>query len=328
MSLLQERVFEITKARQQEFTELTLVEEKLADILFNAQGIIKETAVNLSFGGKKIRPFLTIQSGLCFGTLNLDMIDTAVASELIHLASLIHDDVIDKSSTRRGQDTVNARHGNHIAVLAGDYIFAQAFAILASRQILSSMEYLTHAIKEMCEGEVNQADHHFAYIEQEKYFRHIGKKTSTLLAACCKSGAAVAGASPDDISRMGEYGYYLGYVYQIIDDILDLIGDPLTLGKPTGLDLANGNITLPVLLLLENPIYSTWLKNLIETRSITPQGMESVKAALFSTGSIQKTYGLAKEYVEKAKASLQPIPSGYPKNMLLDLADHALTRLN
>lgn len=311
-----------------EVPELRLVEEKLSEILGRANGVILESCTNLlCSGGKRLRPLLTLSSGLCVGKLNDDIICAAVAAELIHMASLVHDDVIDGSLTRRGRDTINARHGNCAAVLTGDYMFAEAFSLLASRRLLSGMGYLVEAIKEMCSGEVNQAQELFQTgVNTAQYFSRIGKKTAVLLAACCKSGAAAAGAREDEILSLGEYGLNLGYAYQIVDDILDFTGSPEKLGKPIGVDVSSGNVTLPVILLLENPVYAGWIKEVLRARQIPASGVESIKEALINAGLIEKSYHTATFYVEKAKACLKLISEGPHTELLCSLADQILQR--
>ncbi|HZK84101.1 MAG TPA: polyprenyl synthetase family protein [Desulfosporosinus sp.] len=313
-----------------QFSELLFVEDTLQVILSKANGLIQQTCVSLlESGGKRIRPLLTLYSGMCFAPLNPPMIQAAVAAELIHMASLIHDDVIDKSSTRRGTPTVNSLYGDHAAILTGDYLFAEAFNILSKHQLLSSMTYLVDAIQAMCEGEVNQAKEQFSSsIGVEQYFQRITKKTGELLAACCQSGAILAGASSEELTQMRQYGLNIGYAYQITDDILDISGDADSLGKPVGADLINGNITLPFLYLMDNPIYGDWLKEIISTRKVTRQGIQSIKEALISSGCIDQAYATATQCISKAKDSLAKIPRSLYRLTLVDLADSILLRTN
>ena len=309
-------------------SELLFVEDQLQLVLDKADGLIQQTCVSLlQAGGKRIRPLLTLYSGMCFAPLNPLMIQAAVAAELIHMASLIHDDVIDESSTRRGKPTINALHGDHAAILTGDYLFAEAFNILSTHRLLSSMTYLVEAIQAMCHGEVNQADEQFSsLVNKQHYFSRIAKKTGILLAACCQSGATLAGAVAEEMTLMREYGLNVGYAYQITDDILDISGETESLGKPVCADLINGNITLPLLYLLDNPIYGNWLREILTTRQVTPLGLQSIKEALISSGCIEQAYAKARECVDNAKASLAKIsPSPY-KSALLNLADSILLR--
>lgn len=311
-----------------QFSELLFVEDTLQVVLSKANGIIQQTCMSLLLsGGKRIRPLLTLYSGMCFAPLNPPLIQAAVAAELIHMASLIHDDVIDKSPTRRGTPTVNSIYGDHAAILTGDYLFAEAFNILSKHQLLSSMTYLVDAIQAMCEGEVNQADEQFSIsISLQHYFQRITQKTGALLAACCQSGAILAGASTEELTQMREYGLNIGYAYQITDDILDINGDADSLGKPVGADLVNGNITLPFLYLMDTPIYGGWLKEIISTRKVTRQGIQSIREALISSGCIDQAYATATQCIHKAKDSLTKIPRSPYRTTLVDLADSILLR--
>jgi heptaprenyl diphosphate synthase len=311
-----------------QFSELLFVEDQLQLVLEKADGLIQQTCVSLlQSGGKRIRPLLTLYSGMCFGPLNPLMIQAAVAAELIHMASLIHDDVIDESGMRRGKPTVNSLYGNHAAILTGDYLFAEAFNILSSHQLLSSMTYLVEAIQAMCHGEVNQTNEQFSsFVSTQEYFSRIAKKTGILLAACCQSGATLGGALLEETTKMREYGLNLGYAYQITDDILDISGDSTSLGKPVGADIINGNITLPILYLLENPIYGNWLGEIMKTRKVTYQVAQNINEALICSGSIEQSYETATECIEKAKASLDKIPASPNKLTLINLADSILLR--
>ena len=312
----------------QQFTELLFVEDQLQIVLEKADGSIKQTCISLlQSGGKRIRPLLTLYSGMCFAPLNPAMIQAAVAAELIHMASLIHDDVIDQSATRRGKPTVNSLYGNHAAILTGDYLFAEAFNILSTHHLLKSMTYLVEAIQAMCHGEVNQANEQFSILGgKEHYFDRIANKTGILLAACCQSGAYIAGADSEKVLLMRDYGLNVGYAYQITDDILDISGNSDSLGKPVGADIINGNVTLPLLYLLEDPIYGNWLKELLSIRKLSSQGAQSITEALICTGSLKKAQTTAIQCLDHAKACLDAIPLSPYKSILLELADSILCR--
>jgi len=310
------------------FSELLFVEDQLQIVLQKADGLIEQTCLSLlNSGGKRIRPLLTLSSGMCFGPLNPLLIQAAVAAELIHMASLIHDDVIDESATRRGNPTINSLYGNHAAILTGDYLFAEAFNILSTHQLLNSMTYLVEAIQAMCHGEVNQSNQQFSStVEIQHYFKRIANKTGILLAACCQSGAHLAGADPEKMALMREYGLNLGYAYQITDDILDISGDEESLGKPVGADIMNGNITLPMLYLLDNPIYGNWLKEILSSHQVSGKATQSIKEALINTRCLDQAQATAKQCIKRAKTCLNTIPSSPYKLTLLDLADSILSR--
>lgn len=310
------------------FPELLIVEDKLQDSFRRADGIIKATCSKLlASGGKRLRPLLTLQSAQCFGPLNTSTIQAAVAAELIHMASLIHDDVIDHSDLRRGVPTTNSEHGNLVAVLTGDYVFAEAFRILSSEHLLTSMSYLVQAIKSMCDGEVHQAKERFDLkIDRDTYFKRISQKTGVLLACCCQSGAATAGASQEEILHLKDYGLNLGYAYQIIDDILDFTGDSQLTGKPVAADLINGYITLPVIYLLENPLYGPWAKEILEKKELTSGDVRKILQALISSEALDDAFGTALHCAQSAVRSLDQIPSSSAKTFLTDLTHTILYR--
>ena len=178
--------------------------------------------------------------------------DIAVAVELIHLASLVHDDVIDSAHLRRGRESLNARFGNHASVLAGDYLFAAAFNIINRHQQNQVMENITHTIQVMCSGEIMQMGQAYNLnIGLEEYYDKIYRKTACLFASSCKIGSLISQAGPEQTRQLEQFGLCLGYAYQIIDDVMDLVADSAILGKPVGNDITQGNTTLPVILALQ-----------------------------------------------------------------------------
>lgn len=309
-----------------EVVEITLVERKLEEIAHNAQGVIQDSCANLiNAGGKRVRPMLTLLSAMCFGSIKNETILAAVAAELIHMASLIHDDIIDNSLSRRGKPTVQALHGNKVAVLTGDYLFAEAFRILSASKLQASMGFLVTAIKEMCDGEVNQAADLFVQTaDPEIYFSRIAQKTGMLLSACCQSGAAVAGAAKEQIESLRVYGLYLGQAYQIMDDIMDFIGNPADIGKPIGQDFLSGNLTLPVIYLLQDSQYHTWVQELIARRKVKKGSFKTLVQALVQSGSLHRAYRLAVDSIKRAQESLATIPEGHAKKALLWLAEQVI----
>ncbi|WP_434512005.1 polyprenyl synthetase family protein [Desulfitobacterium sp. AusDCA] len=309
------------------FPELLLVEERLKQTIDKAQGMIRQSCSQLlTSGGKRLRPLLTLQSGMCFGPLNTATIQASVAAELIHMASLIHDDVIDHSDLRRGLPTINSQQGNLAAVLTGDYLFAEAFHILSSHQLLASMNYLVEAIQAMCTGEVDQANRQFDLsVSENDYFERISRKTGILLASSCRSGAATASASNEDIDRLGNFGMHLGYAYQIIDDLLDFTGDPQQTGKPVAADLINGHITLPIIYLLKHPLYGPWAGEFLQDKP-TPEKIPKIMQALISSEALDEAFSTALTCVETALSYLEEISACPSKTVLTQLAAKVLYR--
>lgn len=278
-------------------------------------------------GGKRLRPFLTIRSGQCFKPgIHTGLIKTAVSFELIHMASLIHDDIIDKSDIRHGKPTVNKIWGTQCAVLSGDYLFAKALELLYANKLLHCLDSAIYAIEQMCEGEINQHHHKFNKgIKIEEYFDRIYKKTACLISCCCKCGALVSGASDAEIEALNNYGLNIGYAFQITDDILDLIGCEQLLGKPVGQDLIQGEITLPLILLTQHKKYRELIDSTVQP-SCNPNNLAALTDALYESGSIEKAYSIAALHVEKAKLCLEAIAPSESRTLLWKVADKILER--
>jgi heptaprenyl diphosphate synthase len=303
------------------------VDERLKSVLSDSEGITREECMSLlSSGGKRLRPYMVINSGLCFSKLNSGLINTAVAAELIHMASLVHDDIIDNSSSRRGISTINSVYGNHSAVLSGDFLFARAFSVLSSCRLIREMEYLVEAISQMCDGEIKQAADAFnTSITVEEYFKRIGKKTGILISSCCCAGAAAAGASNDQIMAMREYGLNVGYAFQIMDDLLDFVGREAKLGKPVGKDLIQGNITLPVILFMEDKQYG-YIKRIISKGIINTEEYKHIVEGLKKSGAMERTCMQARNCITAAKAALKDIKNSEYKLKLVEIADMVINR--
>jgi len=304
--------------------ELAMVEEELYKVIADSDGPAREVCLYaLQSGGKRLRPTLVLLAGRCFNEKNLpkEIIPAAVAAELIHLASLIHDDIIDNSEMRHGQQSVNSRWNNKIAVLAGDNLFAKAFKVLAQNRLFDILELMVEAIEDMCSGEIEQAMDSFnPEQEEESYYRKISKKTAKLLAVCCQAGSLVSSEGRGYAQNLREFGLNLGYAFQITDDILDLTGQKKKLGKPTGLDLAQGTLTLPMLNLLKNPAYGNWFKTILLEQKNSVEVIEELKKVITESGALQYALEKAKAYTQAAIACLESLPANRSKETLSTLA--------
>lgn len=312
------------------FPEVEVIERELMNALSGSKGTVREMCSHiLNAGGKRVRPLLVLFSGLVFSEVRQELVQAAVASELIHMASLVHDDIIDKSGLRRNKPSINYIWGNQYAVLCGDYLFARAFGILAENRLLESMDYMVEAIENMCQGEVNQASAKYdTSVTTEAYYRRIAQKTAIFLKCCCQSGAFVGGAGQVEVEALGEYGLQLGYAFQIIDDILDFCGDIQSMGKPNCEDLRDGNITLPVLLLLKDAEYGEWAKGIISAQNLTEEALEEIKTVLQSRGILSRAFEAAGVHIEKARNCLKLLPQNQYTQYLEVLADMLQRRIN
>ena len=305
--------------------ELTLVENKLQQVLTGHNDALTKMGLHLlSAGGKRLRPMLVICAGRSLAPLTPKLINTAAALELIHMASLVHDDIIDFSATRRGKPSLNTLWGNHPSVLAGDFLFARAFGLLSTSGLSNCLKLAVDTIEQMCQGEIQQAVTGFQLgITEDEYLKIITKKTAVLLSASCQAGALIAKANKETVLALGEYGRYLGLTYQIIDDLLDLTGQPGEMGKPIGQDLHLGNITLPLVILMSNHEQIPLLEEALANKKYN----EIIKV-LHTSGAIEAAREKAASYATKAKSCLSCLsPSPY-KDLLLALPSLALNRVN
>ncbi|MCX7923776.1 MAG: polyprenyl synthetase family protein [Clostridia bacterium] len=307
-----------------------VIERGLYNSLADSTGAIREMCSHiLNAGGKRVRPLLVLYSGLVFSEVNEELIHASVAAELIHMASLVHDDIIDHADIRRNRPSINKIWGNQFAVLCGDYLFAKAFGSLAGNRLIKSMDFMVEAIENMCHGEILQADDKFNYgVTLKKYYERIAKKTAIFLKCCCKSGAAAVGAGEVEVHILGQYGLNLGYAFQIIDDIMDFCGNCETMGKPKYEDLSQGNITLPVILLLNDKRYGDWVRAMIINRDFNDVTTGELINVMNESGSIGRSFKIALSHIQKAKYYLRLLPQSQSTMFLDSLADMLQARVN
>lgn len=305
------------------------VDQTLQAVLEESPGALRDIGEYLmKAGGKRVRPVLTIYSGLVFGPFSEELVKTAAAAELIHMASLIHDDIIDDAASRHHLPSVKTVWGNHVAVLAGDYLFAKAFGLLAEIQNPRALKLMVETIEKMCAGEVVQAQNRFnSELSLAEYYNCIGKKTASFLEGVCQSGAVIAGATAEQVQTMGEYGLSLGLAFQIKDDLLDFYGQSEIMGKPKFEDLRQGNLTLPVLLLLQTADYGTWTRNKIKQGYLEERDLTEVAELLTQTGITREVSTIASSYLDQAKNCLQRLPRTEGAILLEHLANQLQERV-
>jgi octaprenyl-diphosphate synthase len=280
-------------------------------------------------GGKRIRPLLTLACAQMFGPLDLRTHQLATAVEFIHSATLLHDDVVDNSETRRGQQVANLVYGNKAAILVGDFLFARAFELMVETGNLRVLDLLSHAAAVIVEGEVDQmtADD-LRQVTLDRYMQIISAKTAALFAAAAAAGPALYGAAPELQNAMYQYGHHLGIAFQISDDILDYTADTATFGKQLGNDFLEGKITAPVLYALQfggQTEHAFWQRCLVD-HDIQDGDFEKAQGYLRQHDAFSKAHHLADHHQNLAVAALKDVPAHPFKAILVDLADFTVNR--
>ncbi len=300
------------------------VEEELRRSVVAIDPFLTEVATHLiDAGGHRWRPILTLGSALAGGAeVSRDVIRGACSVELVHLGSLYHDDVIDEAPTRRTVESVNARWGNLMAIVAGDFLLARASEIAASLGT-EVAGLLAATIGRLCVGEVLELRTAYRTDRSEDaYFASIAGKTASLLSASCRIGGLVARLPVDRVDALTAFGEAFGTVFQIIDDIKDLTLSEAELGKPAGHDLIEGVYTLPVLRALADPDAGVELRSLLG-RPVEPPEADKARKIVVSSGGIESAVLTARDWADRAAAALAPLgpaaePLGGLPHALLD----------
>lgn len=276
--------------------------------------------------GKMLRPRLVYLASSLYPSDPLIVRDVAVALELIHLASLVHDDVIDHSVMRRGRGSLNSQWGSKASVLVGDYLFAAAFQLINEHNTPAILEKVTRTIQIMCTGEIQQLTSAYQLeMTLPAYLEKIYRKTACLFECCCLVGA-FASDMPDEMrDELGSFGTNLGVAYQIIDDVLDFLSTSQRLGKPVGSDLLEGNITLPVIYALQDENIGGLLKNVLANPDDLSHRLTEVLTLLEKGNTFQKALQLAESYLIKAEKALNYLPSHPGRDALKSLSHSLVT---
>ncbi|NNM60084.1 MAG: octaprenyl diphosphate synthase [Legionellales bacterium] len=283
----------------------------------------------LKSGGKRLRPLLALLSAHCFSYKGKDHIRLAAIVEFIHTATLLHDDVVDSSQMRRGQNTANAIWGNQASVLVGDFLFSRSFQMMVVLNSLKVMEILARASNTIAAGEVLQLMNcHQPDTNESQYMAVIEAKTACLFSAATQLGAHIAGQSPQMEETMANYGLHLGNAFQLIDDALDYSGNSSEMGKNIGDDLAEGKPTLPLIYVIQHG-NSQQQKLIIDAlQQGTLEKLDEIQKIIASTGAIEYTYAAAKREALLAIESLKTVPDSPYKAALVNLANFTLERVS
>lgn len=281
----------------------------------------------ISSGGKRLRPALCIMSyGAVGGKDMMKPVKVGAAFEIIHSATLVHDDINDQGEIRRGRKTLHKEYTVSKAIIAGDYMFAMGFRLLAA-EAPQIVDYIVDASASMGAGEFVQKDfEHASSVTEDDYIEIITGKTAKLFEASSKSGAAVANADGAMLDALGNFSHYIGLAFQIVDDTLDVTGDPHNTGKAVGTDLIEGKPTLPVIYAMQDPDKGPRLIELFEKADVTTDDVAEALKLIRSTDSVDRCLSKAREYVDEAVGYIDSVPDSIYKDALLDLASYIVRR--
>ena len=305
--------------------DLKEIEAGLAETINAEHTVLRDASTQLlKAGGKRIRPVFVLLSA-AFGDKaehEEEVKKVAIALELIHMATLVHDDVVDDASLRRGKPTVKQKYGDRVAMYTGDYMLASALDVITTIDHPGIHRLLSKTLVKVVQGEISQIEEKYNLDQGLRdYLHRIKRKTALLIATSCELGALAAGVNSKDAKILFRYGYHVGMSFQIIDDILDFTASTEQLGKPTGSDLMQGNITLPVLIALQDSKFETTLRGLFSRKEdIDEVSIAPVLEQLLASDAIEHTYQLSNAYLEKALHDLQMLPENKMKKTLQMIA--------
>ena len=289
-------------------SDLEELNDGLVEAVKSSVDLVTEVGTHLvTAGGKRIRPALCLLAARGGNDFDLArVLPLAEALELIHTASLVHDDVIDEADTRRGEPTANARWNNQVAILSGDYIFARAFALIADGGYGDYIaKRLAALVCNLSVGEIIQ-DHtvYQAVKDLDNYYNRIQKKTADFLEICCEVGAIAGGMTKEDAQKLAEYGHAIGMAFQITDDVLDILQTSEKIGKPAGNDIRQGIVTLPVIRALQVSDEAAELEKIITNPEMSAADVERALVIIKATDGVDVAKAKADEYLARAREIL------------------------
>jgi octaprenyl-diphosphate synthase len=310
--------------------ELSETNKLITDLLDNQITVIPRLAGHLAnAGGKRVRPLLTLASTkLCGGDIRR-AIPLAASIEYIHTATLLHDDVVDESSVRRGKSSANAIWGNQLSVLVGDFLFGRSFELMVADGHLDVLQILSRVSTIIIEGEILQLTSSYDFERAEAHYTEIiASKTGQLFSAGCEVGAAVSGVSAEQRKAMADYGKYVGMAFQCVDDLLDYFTDEQTMGKKPGDDFREGKITLPVLLAYKTATVEErqFWQDAFQGLDQSDETFEKVKEALVHADVYRQAQTIALDYVRKAQECLRLFPDSHLRQTFHAFAEYCVSR--
>ena len=308
--------------------DLNIVEKEMEKFVQTPSPLLTQTSSHLLFaGGKRLRPSFALLAGK-FHNYSLEkLLPLAVALEMIHMATLVHDDVVDASLTRRGKPTVKAQWGDRISLHTGNYLFSKSMMLIADYADKRIPAILAKVSVQMCQGEIHQlATAYNINQTQRDYFYKIKRKTALLISASCQLGAIAVEAPDNIVKSISRYGHYLGMAFQITDDILDMTADEAELGKPIGDDIRQGIITLPVIYALQKHEHKGRLSKLLQKRDKNEREVKEIIDIIINSEGIDYSFSIARKYLEKAKKELLKLPPVECRETFRLMTDYIYTR--
>jgi geranylgeranyl pyrophosphate synthase len=306
--------------------DLARSEELLVSVAERApEGLVGPALEALTAGGKRLRPILLILTARMGEPVRDDLLTASVAVEVLHTATLIHDDVVDKAEYRRGRPTTVARFGREAAVATGDYLIADSFRGLAEIGDPRLVRAFSEASMGLAAGELEQFRSSRGLVEVEAYLKHIRQKTAGLFRAACVAGGSLGGLSLRQVDALSTYGQALGLAFQMSDDVMDLVGKPGLMGKGVGADLAEGTVTLPVIFAMREGDAGI-INRVLSTPQPSPELLEAGIEAVLATDAIRKTETWAYEEVEASIEGLRLLPDGAEVAILEAIASEVVGR--
>ena len=301
-----------------------LFHEELHSDLKCVNALVKHVS---RFRGKMLRPSLVLLSGQVCGRLSEAHTVIATVVEMVHMATLVHDDVLDEAELRRRGATINHLRGNEAAVLLGDYLISHSYHLCSSLNSQMASRLIGRTTNRVCEGELLQIDNRQNLdLSEETYLEIISRKTASLCATCCHLGAKLAGGDERQVRLLETFGLSLGIAFQIQDDILDIVGDASLVGKTLGLDIDKGKMTLPMIHFLRTAPseHRTLLRSLLSARE--PDKAERIRNLILPSRSIEYAGQRAADLVEKARAALMELPDSEARRVLDIMAEFVISR--
>lgn len=307
------------------------VEKHLKELLHSEDTFISETIPQiLNAGGKRLRPALLLISAKICNYSGERGVKLATAIELIHTASLIHDDVIDNDTLRRGIPTINSQWGDTISVILGDYLYSMVFNILAEDKDIEVIRYVASTTSRMAMGDLRQIRSQYNLnMTEEKYLSINADKTASLISCACRIGAMLGNGCDGEVETLTRYGLNLGMAFQITDDLLDLTAEEKVLGKPLGSDIRGGKLTLPLICAMRvaDKKDKEWIGNTLRSQQIDPNALSRMLEIVKRYNGIEYSLKKAEEYGKACKQELKSIKSSESHNALALFADYVVERV-